>query len=680
MLSFETPQQTDARIAAARSAAQSEADAAASAVESALERLCWSEFEAAKNAKETVQQQMLDNLRQRKGEYTVQERAFIDQEGGTDIFMPLTQEKVAAAVAWLEDIYALGTGERPFKMKPTPVVDLPKELKAVIEAEGQQAFQERVMAGVIPPEAMREYIDDLKARTLQEAKQWAIRCAEHNGDKVDDVLRQGGFYESLSRAFDDGMGNKAGILKALVVRRRQRLAWDASGRKARLDNSPMRCFDSVSPFDIYPAPGIGTFQAGHVTERMRLTVQEFSALKGVPGFKDERITTAILQYGTDGYQNWWWSDTERADLEQRHLGHLVTPKGMYDVLEHWTYATGKMLREFGVPADEGLVEDQVYSIVAWFLGSKWLIGARINPFPTGERPYFKFGFRAVNGAFWYDSVCEVMRAIQRMANAAIRCLVNNMAQSAGPIEEIQTDRLAEGEAVKGVHPYQVIQTIAPKGGSAGPAVYLHQISINAGVYMSVYDWASRLCDAMLGLPSFLSGVSPTGAGTTSSGLAQLREMATRTFKFTVRSIDQAIAGVVKMTHVDIVLTDGEQDPSLLGDLQAYAIGSQAFADDHGNKVRMNELIQSTANPVDMQVMGPEGRAELMRAAFKDFDNIDLDKAIPSREALLLRAKQAMAAQMGVDMQGNPLPGAAPPTAPATVMPDGSTPADRGPMQ
>jgi hypothetical protein len=70
-------------------------------------------------------------------------------------------------------------------------------------------------------------------------------------------------------------------------------------------------------------------------------------------------------------------------------------------------------------------------------------------------------------------------------------------------------------------------------------------------------------------------------------------------------------------------------------------------------VRLNEFIAATGNPIDMQIVGMDGRAELLRHAAKRLD-INPDKVVPSASALKLREmaaqQQQQAAQM-MAMQG-----------------------------
>jgi hypothetical protein len=106
---------------------------------------CW---QSAKNAKELkVEPEMLEDMRQREGLYSAAKLAEIKQQGGSEIFMQLTNLKCRAALGWLRDVL-LPSGERPFTCKAPAIPDeLPPEIKAGIYqrtmGELQQAMTDR---------------------------------------------------------------------------------------------------------------------------------------------------------------------------------------------------------------------------------------------------------------------------------------------------------------------------------------------------------------------------------------------------------------------------------------------------------------------------------------------------------------------------------------------------------
>jgi hypothetical protein len=72
------------------------------------------------------------------------------------------------------------------------------------------------------------------------------------------------------------------------------------------------------------------------------------------------------------------------------------------------------------------------------------------------------------------------------------------------------------------------------------------------------------------------------------------------------------------------------------------------------QVRRNEWLVATANPFDMQIVGMEGRAEVLRETAKTLDMPNPDRIVPSPEKLRLR--QMMLAQQALGAPGGPSQG------------------------
>ena len=91
-------------------------------------RECW---DAAQMAKRPLEQKMLQALRQRNGEYEATKLQQIRTQGGSEIFMMITEVKCRAAESWLRDIL-LDNGSPPWDLQPTPIPDLsPAQSKEV---------------------------------------------------------------------------------------------------------------------------------------------------------------------------------------------------------------------------------------------------------------------------------------------------------------------------------------------------------------------------------------------------------------------------------------------------------------------------------------------------------------------------------------------------------------------
>jgi hypothetical protein len=88
---------------------------------------------------------------------------------------------------------------------------------------------------------------------------------------------------------------------------------------------------------------------------------------------------------------------------------------------------------------------------------------------------------------------------------------------------------------------------------------------------------------------------------------------------------------------------------LKGDLKIVARGALSLVAKESAQVRLNEFLMATGNPVDMQIIGLDGRAELLRQAVKRLD-INTDKVVPSASVIKERAMMAQMQQMAMQQQ------------------------------
>ena len=80
-------------------------------------------WEAARIAREPLSHIMLRALRQRNGEYEADKFNAIRKQGGSEVYMMITEVKCRAAESWLRDIL-LDSGTPPWDLQPTPIPDL----------------------------------------------------------------------------------------------------------------------------------------------------------------------------------------------------------------------------------------------------------------------------------------------------------------------------------------------------------------------------------------------------------------------------------------------------------------------------------------------------------------------------------------------------------------------------
>ena len=139
-------------------------------------RTCW---DAARQAKKPIENIMLKGLRQRNGEYEADKLQQIQEQGGSDVYMMITEVKCRAAESWLRDIL-LDQGSAPWDLHPTPIPDLsPQQSQEVQEAYAEQVIKLVEMNGQAP--SMSE-MQELKEMVSQDYRFKLLQAAANHAD------------------------------------------------------------------------------------------------------------------------------------------------------------------------------------------------------------------------------------------------------------------------------------------------------------------------------------------------------------------------------------------------------------------------------------------------------------------------------------------------------------------
>lgn len=619
-------------------------------------RQCW---DAARLAKRPIEQKMLRAMRQRNGEYEPDKLQQIRAQGGSEIYMMITEVKCRAAESWLRDIL-LDSGSPPWDLQATPIPELnPSQAQEV-----QTMFAERVLkmveeSGKAPSvEEMREIREmvaqDYRFAIMQEAQNRADRMKI----KIQDQFAQGGWEQAFNDFITDLVTYPAAFIKGPIVRRQRALGWktDATGRTVvepieRLAPE----FERVDPFRIYPEPGISDINEGYIFELHRLTRTELADLIGVPGY-DEDAIRRILEEGNG--TSWVNEDVElQKDEEERKYYAYMRPTTEFDALEFWGKVSGKMLVEWGLSEEEVPDQAREYDANVWIVGN-YVIKAVLNYDPLGEKPYAKTSFIKCPGAFWGKGIPEIIEDLQSVCNAAARALVNNMGISSGPQVEVNVERLPPNEDITTLVPWKIWQTINDPVGSSAPAIRFTQPDSRASELMAVYEKFSRLADDHSGIPAYVYGdLNVQGAGRTSSGLSMLMGAAGKGIRQVVMHIDTDVVKPIVMRQF-VYNMRYDEDESIKGDVAVVAKGAINLAVKETVNIRRIEFLNATANPIDLEIIGKEGRAAILREVAKGLQ-MPVEDVVPSRDKsgyqdrIQARAMAAVAQQQSQAPQGTP---------------------------
>lgn len=621
-------------------------------------RSCW---DAARIAKKPIERIMLSALRQRNGQYEPAKQAEIATQGGSEIYMMITEVKCRAAESWLRDIL-LDQGAPPWDLSPTVIPELSPEAESAINEEFSAKVVELLrVTGRAPTTAqmaeLREMVaQDFRFRVLQEAQMRADKMRY----KIEDQFQQGGWGDAFNEFITDLVTYPAAFVKGPIVRRQRTLGYSKAEDGTTIVEAVERLspeFERVDPFRVYPEPGVRNIRDGYLFEHHHMSRMALSDLIGVPGYDSDAIR-AVLDTGNG--QSWINEDVRLQKEEQERLFYAYnTPTDMYDALEFWGKVSGKMLREYGLTEEEVPDTAREYDANVWVVGN-FVIKAILNYDPLGEKPYAKTSFIKQPGAFWGRGIPEIIEDLQNVCNAAARSLVNNMALASGPQVEVNLDRIPSNEDITQLQPWKIWQVMNDPLGSSAPAVRFVQPESRASELMGVYDRFSRLADDHSGIPSYIYGdTNVQGAGRTASGLSMLMGSAGKGIRQVVMHIDNDV--IRPIVHRQFVYNMRyDTDETIKGDVEIIAKGAINLAVKETVNVRRVEFLNATANPIDAEILGMDGRAALLREVAKGLQ-MPVDEIIPSREKM--SHEQKVTAQAAQAMQAPQQNTAPVPTAP-----------------
>ena len=613
-------------------------------------RQCW---DAAKKAKAPINNRILASLRQRNGEYSADQLAKIRQTGGTEVFMMITDVKCRAAEGWLRDIL-MEEGSPPWDLRPTTIPDLPDN----VEADVERVLAEEVLEGVqnlgrpfTAPEMseMREVINqDLRFALLEEAQNRADRMKHH----ITDQFEEGGWSEAFDDFISDLVTFPCGFIKGPVIRKQKRMGYvTTSGGQTIVDveEALVTEYERVDPYRMYPEPGIETLEQGFLFHHHKMSRTDLSGLIGLPGYDDAAIKN-ILLFG--GGQSWVTGDNE-GQKESAEGKHSVesTPTDNYDALEFWGKVSGKMLREWGMSEADVPEQTKEYDANVWLIGN-YVIKAVLNYDPIGKKPYFKTSFIKSPGSFWGKGIPDVIRDLQGVCNATARALINNIAIASGPQVEVNLDRVNAEEKMNVLYPWKVWQVQDDMTGGSAPAVRFNQPDSRASELSAVYQNFAKLADDHSGIPPYMYGdLNVQGAGRTASGLSMLMGAAGKGIRQVVMHIDKDIVRPVVERQFQHNMRYSAKD-DIKGDAQIVAKGAITLATKEGSTARQIEFLNATGNEADMSLIGPEGRASILREVAKGL-RLPINDIVPSREAMAMGETFAQAAQAAQPQQLQP---------------------------
>lgn len=590
-------------------------------------------------------------MRTFKGEYSSSKLAEIRKFGGSDIFARLSATKCRGATSLLRDVY-LNT-DKPWGLEPTPDPVLPDDVVNDVLNLVMVESNTMTRLGQPPtPDMIKDRVKTLMVAAKKAAIKTAKSEAEKSFDKLDDLLTEGGFYEALGSFLVDLPLFPFAVLKGPVVRIQPEVTW-VQGRAVQ-QNKPRMMWNRVSPFDVWWTPGVSNIADATVIERTRVTRSDLNQLLGLPGYNDAAIKEVLRWYGQSGYVeiNASTSDTARAQMESREDPRM-NESGLIDMIELHGYVQGRMLLDQGF-SPEQVPDPMADYFVDVFKIGRYVIKVQLSPSLRKRPPYYITSFEKVPGTVVGNGLPDILEDVQDAANAALRSLINNMAIASGPQVVVNDDRVADNEDSDELYPWKRWHTVNdPMSSGQLDPIKFFQPQSNAQELLGVYEKFTQIADDLSAIPRYITGSDRMGgAGRTASGLAMLMGNAAKILQTVASNIDgDVIEPVVTELYDMVMLTD--ETGMLRGDESIVVLGVNVAMQRETQRQRQLEFLQITANPIDTQITGIRGRANVLRSV-ADGIGLEGDEVVPSDDEIRLQ----MAGPPG-GAPGAPAPGGGP---------------------
>lgn len=559
-----------------------------------------------------ITERELAALRAYRGEYSSQKLADISQFGGSNVYSKLTSVKCRGATALLRDVF-LGP-ERPWELSPTPEPTIPDDVTTGVEQLVATEMQEMEARGIpVSPEQMEKRRTQLHVAAKRSALKTAKEVAKRAENKIYDMLLEGGFNKALTEFLIDLPIFPLAIIKGPVVRIQEMIKW-VDGQ-ATIVKRPKLCWERVSCMDIYMTPDAADIADAEVIERIRLNRRDLNALIGVPGYDEDAIRSALADYDMGFTHASIAIDSERADLEDRE-DSVTNESESIDSIEYHGMIKGQLLLDKGF--SKKVIEDAEldYAVTSWVVGNH-VIKTQINPNPHKRHPYFATSYEQIPGSPIGQGIPEIIKDAQDVANAALRSLVNNMSIASGPQVVVNEERLSPSCNPDTLYPWKRWRFESDPMGNNEKIIDFFQPKSNANELLSVYKEMTVIADEVSAIPRYMTGSSGVGgAGRTASGLSMLMSNSSKVLQNVAASIDTDVMEQLLQRLYDMILLT-DTSGLLKGDEKIVVRGVQVAMQKEQDRMRRLEFLQITANPMDAQIVGPTGRAAILRALAND---------------------------------------------------------------
>lgn len=629
-------------------------------------------WDKAKNHRElsNIDDELLESLLTAEGEYSDAQKRTLEDQNEPEVFEPITSDIIRNARSWIEDMLNLPNGNI-YSIDSTPIPDLPDDVVKRITATVLKKAMEHVQAtGIAPaPEEMYEMAAALRDEVEKHIQNEADDRASRMNTVIEDQYAEGEYWDAFLALVSDICTFPTAWMKGPVIYNDEELTWtyDENGPVPKVGKVLKPKWYAPSPLDMFPSAQTSKIGEGHLFERMRFDPSALSLFREVPGFDADAIDQVLDRFAAQGHVEMTYQEQVRAELEKRD-GTLMDFEGVIEVVEFTGKLQGKELKQKGFT--KKLDDNSYYPIIAWLCIGQCIM-ARLNTSPLGEWNYSAASYENRPGSIWGKGIPQVIRTDQKDVNGYRRAASRNAGEASGPQTMVDISQLAEGQDVSSSYPGKVWQTtgVTPGAGKAAaePVKHFQPRPIFHLLEKQIQD-KKKVADMRAGIPPYAYGSDNNrGAADTVGGLSILMNNAAKGLRSILRHLD---AGVIRpdATRTWLFNMLYHEDQSIKGDIKITARGALGQVVKESMFLRRQDFLKMTANPVDAEIIGLEGRRKQLEEQEETLD-FPKNSIIPTAEDMESRLKEKIQAPPEAAAAGAPGAGGVPPD----VVPAGAPP-------
>ena len=443
-------------------------------------------------------------------EYTPEGRCAIN---GVDIYVGLFARLRAIFLAWHFDRVA-PAGEHQFTVKPTPVPEVPDEMKREAVEKIVQQLLESGLPAEKAPEYMKTRIVAMKAAVMKDLYAQSTRAAGKMQTAMLDTMIEANYMVEYFNWWANFATYWGAIMEFPTVTETATIEWK-KGKPKVVKKYPLG-FKAISPLDFWiTADGTNVNNARAVFVRARISFEEMWRMQEEapvgPILDNLKAVLGIEQ--AEAQKDWMMttSESEREFAENMTTFSSAPVSGTFEVLRAFIKISGKKLKEYGVttayrPAKEDIEDAQLYDTCAWMCNNRVVL-LKPNSHPLGQRPLYLASYEAVTGTVYGRGLYDKVQNAERAACKAARDLVLNAEFASGVIAEVDSSRFVDGVVPTSLAPWALYRTETSPVGGSPTAIHMQSIPMAIAPLIALHQHYDEQAQKDSGLNYMMAGAS-----------------------------------------------------------------------------------------------------------------------------------------------------------------------------